>query len=435
MASINTKLFRVHNAAQLFESISEADETAYYMLIGRAAEWSDDLNPPTPTDAVANTSFAYWTDAFAMKKIAATDLSHAIPRVDWTTNTVYTQYDHRTANLSNHYVLTSSFNVYKCLFNASNANSTVEPSGTGNTVITTGDGYKWKFMYQISTSEALNFLTSTFMPVKTLTSDDDSVQWDVQQYANTSNGAIDVVLVSAGGNNYASGTTTVTIAGDGTGATATATVSANVVTAITVTARGSGYSWATATVTDSGSGTGATAIPIIAPPGYHGADAVKELGGHYIMLTGRFAGTESNTISDQIAFRRIMLVKDPLLLADGSVASASTYRLTTNMTLASVTGTYSSGETVTGGTSGATGVVIDWNQPGNSNVLRVVSANGTFANAELITGGTSGAIGTTNAVSAPLIRTYTGDTLYVEQRAPITRANDQTEVLRVILAF
>lgn len=435
MASINTRKFRVHNAAQFFESVTEAAATVYYMGIGRASAWSDDLNPPTPTDALANTAYAYWTDLFALKKIAATDLSHAVVRTDWAANTVYTQFSHRDATPNNFYVLSSSFNVYKCLYNNNGANSTVEPTGTGNTVITTGDGYKWKFLYQISTTEALNFLTSTFMPVKTLTANDSSLQWSVQQYAGTSNGALDIVQMTAGGSGYDANTTTVSIVGDGSGAVISPTIVANSITAITVTSRGSNYSRANVVIASSGVGVGAAAFPMIPPQGYHGSDPVKELHGTYIMMTGRFSTSEGNTIPTDVAFRRIMMIKDPKLASNGAVAANSVYPQTTNLTLTSVTGAYAQGETVTGGTSGATATVIDYNQPGNAGVLRIVSITGTFQVAELVTGGTSSAIGTTSVVTAPAVAPYTGDTLYIEQRSPITRANDQTEILRVILAF
>jgi hypothetical protein len=438
LPSINTRLFRVHNAAQFYESLAEAVGSTYYAGIGRHTAWTSDLAPPTPTEALANTAYAYWTDVLALKKIASTELSHVVPRADWASNTVYTGYDHRDANLTSFYVMSSSFNVYKCLFNNGGANSTVEPTGTGNTVITTGDGYMWKFMYQISTSEALNFLTSAFMPVKTVASDDDSLQWDVQQYAAASNGALDVILVTAGGTNYDTSTTTVTITGDGTGATVLAgniTLVANVITKITVATRGANYSRANVTITSSAAGAGATAVAIVPPQGYHGADAVKELYSHYVMMAPRFAESEANTIATDVGFRRVMLFKDPRLLSSGVVATGSVYSQTTDLTLTSITGTFTTGETVTGGTSGATGVVVDFDETGHDDIVRVVSVIGTFAVAEVITGGTSAAVGTTSVVTAPLVRPYSGDTLYVEQRTPITRAEDQTEILRVVLAF
>ncbi len=76
---------------------------------------------------------------------------------------------------------------------------------------------------------------------------------------STSSGVVSV-SVTAGGSGYTSGATVSFTGGGGTGAAATATVVANIVTAITVTAAGTGYtSWPTVVVTPVGAGSGATA--------------------------------------------------------------------------------------------------------------------------------------------------------------------------------
>ena len=65
------------------------------------------------------------------------------------------------------YVLNSANNVYKVLDNNGNAQSTVEPTGTSTSILTTGDGYKWKYMYSLSASQQVNFLSTDFMAVAT----------------------------------------------------------------------------------------------------------------------------------------------------------------------------------------------------------------------------------------------------------------------------
>ena len=65
--------------------------------------------------------------------------------------------------------MNSSFDVYKVIDNNSGGASTVEPSGNKSTsVFTTGDSYRWKYMYTITTADSEKFLTKSFMPVKTL---------------------------------------------------------------------------------------------------------------------------------------------------------------------------------------------------------------------------------------------------------------------------
>ena len=69
---------------------------------------------------------------------------------------------------STFYVVTSDYNVYKVISNNNGAQSTVMPTGTSTNILTTTDGYKWKFMYSISASDVIKFVTSDFIPVKTI---------------------------------------------------------------------------------------------------------------------------------------------------------------------------------------------------------------------------------------------------------------------------
>jgi len=62
--------------------------------------------------------------------------------------------------------MSSSFQVYKCISNNGGAASTVEPSGNDLGIISTADGYRWKFMYTIPLSLRSRFLTDDFIPVQ-----------------------------------------------------------------------------------------------------------------------------------------------------------------------------------------------------------------------------------------------------------------------------
>ena len=202
MPGIVTRRFRVHNAQQFHEAFSEAVDTNMYMFIGRITPWPDEANPPTPSDSVTQTRFESWRSMLGTKKIPSGDITFACERNNWTTGTVYAEYDDTDTTLyaNNFFVMTEDYNVYKCLYNAKGGTSTVKPTGTATTISTTSDGYKWKFMYNISTADALKFITTNFIPVKTLTANDGSVQWTVQQAA--SNGTIDIVDVTTNGTGY-----------------------------------------------------------------------------------------------------------------------------------------------------------------------------------------------------------------------------------------
>lgn len=426
MASIVTSKFRVHNAQQFVESFSEAANTTMYLFVGKNTAFPDDNNPPTPVNSTANIEFTPWRDMFGAKRVQSTDVTHAIERYNWTSGTVYDAYDDQDTNLvdDDFYVLTEDYNVYKCLFNAGGTASTTKPTGVSTLQFTTADGYIWKYMYTVTTSNALKFLTNDYIPVQTLTSDDGSDQWDVQQAAV--DGAIHVIKVTSGGSGYATAPA-VTITGDGTGATANSTIVANVVTAVTVTNIGSGYTRATVSFASGA----ATATAIISPKGGHGSDAVEELSGKYVMVNSRLDGSESNTISTANEFRQVGLVRDPVLFGTSTRATASSVRQTFRYTVAN-TGNYTLDEVVTSGSN--TAFVVEWDAT-NNYLYTTKPLNQNFANGASIVGATSGTSRTITAISTPTLDPYSGDILYVENRVPIARATDQIEDVKLIIQF
>src|SRR5210317_1835001 len=204
MAAIVTNKFRIHNAEQFNESFSEASANVYYMMLGRPQAFATstrpdgrtenegtDSAPLTPVDSI-DTEFYTFDDAIAAKKITSSDISYVIPRRNWTAGVVYDYYRHDYGNRitgttttqtadsgtstlwdSTFYVLTSTYQVFKCLDNNGGAAVTSgnEPSvaeGT-TTILTTGDGYKWKYMYTLTAAQQTNFLSTDFMPVSTNT--------------------------------------------------------------------------------------------------------------------------------------------------------------------------------------------------------------------------------------------------------------------------
>jgi hypothetical protein len=169
MGSIVTSKFRIHNAESFVEGFDEAANSTVYLTIGRSKAFPDDNNPPTPVNSTANVEFTPWREAYAAKRVNGSDLTHAVPRYNWTSGTVYTQYDDQDTNIldDNFYVLTEDYNVYKCLFNSGGGASTTKPTGVSTSKFTTADGYIWKYMYTVTTAKALKFLTNDYFPVQT----------------------------------------------------------------------------------------------------------------------------------------------------------------------------------------------------------------------------------------------------------------------------
>ncbi len=149
----------------------------YYYFIGNILEWDNPQFPETPESTRTYEDFTR-KGIFSVKKINLRDVSLVVPRRDWTAGTVYDQWDGDYSTnypsdsgatdvvAATFYVLTSTYNVYKCIFNNNGAESTEEPSGQDITMITTSDGYIWKYMYTIPLSSQNRFLTADFMPVQ-----------------------------------------------------------------------------------------------------------------------------------------------------------------------------------------------------------------------------------------------------------------------------
>jgi hypothetical protein len=426
MASIVTTKFRVHNAQQFAEAFSETANTIMYLFIGKNTAFPDDNAPPTPVNSTANVEYTPWRDMYAAKRITTADVTHAVPRHDWTSGDVYTYYDDTDTNLiesDSFFVITEDYNVYKCLWNAGNAASTTKPTGVSTSPFTTADGYIWKYMYTVTTAKALKFLTNDYIPVQTLDGDDGTDQWDVQ--AAAVDGGVHVVRVTSGGSAYGSAPA-VTITGDGTGATANSTITAGAVTAVTITNVGSGYTRASITFASGA----AAATAIISPKGGHGANAVEELGGKYIMINVRLDGTESNTFSTANEFRQVGIVRDPFLYGTTTRAVASSFRQSFRYQLSAPSGTFALDETVTSGSNTAS--VVEWTTP---NLFTTLPLHRPFANTTSVTGATSGASGTIAVITTPGLQPYTGDIIYVENRVPISRAADQIEDVKLIIQF
>jgi|MDTC01.2.fsa_nt_gb hypothetical protein len=489
MPAIITNKFRIHNSEQFHESFTEAAGNTYYLGIGRPHPFTTttrpdgrtenlgtDTAPITPVDAIAEEAYIY-DELLAAKKIGASDISFVVPRRNWTTGTTYDVYRHDygrretggtsliTSNSgattlydATFYVKTSANRVYKCLDNNGNAASTEEPTTTSTATQSTSDGYKWKLMYTLTASQQSNFLSTDFMAVET----DSTVNGDAVD------GKIDICLVKAAGTGGTAGThTNIPIRGDGSAGKVSVTISAGTITDISVTTPGTDYTIGYITVADINAAGGGSLINaeidvIIGPKGGHGFNAVEELGGFFVMLNQSLDGTELANSGDYTAendFRKIVLFRDPT--SAGSAATATTMRATTAVHFASspTPGTFVADENITQTGTGATGKVVEWDSA--NRILYFIQtrfasegadANGdntSFSGAGVITGSTSTATGTpststtgtinqvsiTSGYSASEFDHDSGDVMYVENRAPIVRAADQTENIKLIIEF
>ena len=439
MAAIITKDTRTFTARQFVESISETANTQAYMFIGKPDAWGNEAAPDTPVDTY-RAQAEVWENLIALKKVNNADVTFVIPRNNWTTGTRYNNYSDSipASNLfsSNFVIVSSGYNVYKCLQNA-NTTSSVEPSGTGltaNNLVYTADGYTWKYMYTIDTGSWLKFSTSSFIPVLANTQSTASIN------SANAKGVYAYRIVSSNINSgVLADNAVLTIGGDGTGASANVRVTSGNVTLVNVINPGSNYTIANIT-TNLGN---AVIEPIISPPKGHGYDPVDELGGIYAMINVRLEQSDTDIPVAGAKFRQLGLIKDPYLFGTTTVANVQTLRAFSNITISGSIASPSSvvaGATLTGATTGANATVVSY----SGNVINYVKsrtsspnviANFTnFAVAESIKIGAT-TLGSVATLGNAAVSPRSGEVIYIDNRNVISRSGDQVESLYVIVEF
>ena len=389
------------------------------------------------------------------------------------------------------YVMNSSYEVFKCLYNgegpgnSTGQNATEEPStaggnysaGTGLYTESTGAGYIWKYMYTIPTDDVLKFLSSDFMPI-VLPANASRTGVVGQAVA----GACDVALIEDAGSGLpASQTLYTSIKGDGTGGVVElVTNGSGTITSASIQARGQDYTYANVLLgngnlfSDAGLSsavaTGASAvgaIEIVLPPeGGHGSDHETELNGKRVMTNIRLTYSEgSGDFPVDNDFRRIGIIADPLNWGTTTFSTADTLSGLKAIKITGATADFSVDEkitqTVTGGT--AYGTVVSWTLDSGSTtagvlkyiqtndahtdqgVVRAFESNGanaitgesSTASGNVDTGYGSALLGVTFAsgLAAPEIENNSGDVIYVENRRLITRAPDQIEDIKLVIEF
>jgi hypothetical protein len=466
MAAIVTHKFRIHNAEQFYESFSESAASTYYLYIGRPQAFSTttgggtDGAPPTPNDSMSD-EYDQWREMLAAKKITTSDIQFVVPRRNWTSGTTYDIYrpDYSATVTANstatnlfsatYYVMTSDYLVYKCMGNDGNTASTVEPTSTSNTEAATGDGYVWKYMYTLTSTQTQNFLSTDFLPVIDTLGTVTGISASTVSAAAV-DGELRHIAVTTAGSGYTNGSYTgVAIKGDGSNGVCTVVVSGNALASATVTTQGTGYTFATidvANITSIGGGSNGVLTPLVGPKGGHGKDALRELGAFFVMLNTSLSGEEGS--GDFIVgqdFRRVGLVRNPYNYGTTTVSSSATLSALKNVTFAAspTPGTFTADEIITGGTSGAKGKVAYWNAATRKlyyiqtqwTGLDSVKNMTAFAGTEVVTGTDSSAQGTMSSANNPELDYHSGDVMYIENRVPITRASDQTENIKLVIEF
>ena len=442
MPAIITNAFRTYNADNFISAFST---NKVYLMIGKADSWSgasagqyaeaspSDTSIPTPKDTTV-APFIHYNDMIAAKLIAATDVSHVVKRVDWTSGIVYAEHDHNQDDQIDQtfFVMTDQYNVYKCISNYGGVASTSKPTSQSSTIFTTADNYRWKFMYEVQQADVLKYVTTDWIPIKHLTANDGTVQWTVQQAAV--DGALEHIDVTNGGTGYVNTNTGTAQAGStsttiklASGASATDDIY-NTMTVYVSSGTGSGQ---IRTITDYvGSTKVATVAAWTTTPD---ATSVYE-----VMPAVTITTTEGSGAAARVSSVVGGVIKEIVMTAVGTLYRSGT---------ATVAGGGGSGCVLEPriGPKGGHGANAK-TELGGAYVMMNVRLTGTeggdfavgddFRKVILIANPyAGGSAATATTYNASEMDADTGNQIYVEYRAPINRASDQTEDVKLVVEF
>jgi hypothetical protein len=249
----------------------------------------------------------------------------------------------------------------------------------------------------------------------------------------TVSGSINNIQLISRGYDY--GVATITVNGDGTGATAVATLSGGKITKITMTNQGSGYTYADVIIT--GNGQAAKARAIISPYGGHGKDAFSELFARTLMFYANVSKDKNQGFDVNNDYRQVGLIKNPksfgveerfsvnlgsaCYVIEGTINTTNFTKdmlLTTPRTVDGVV-FQRRFRIVSVTTTGALIQSLDNAAPVTADIM--TNANNQFFSV--------------SAVNAPTVDKYSGDLLFIDNKAGFTPSADETVTLRTVIRF
>jgi len=396
------------------------------------------------------------------------DATIVAKRVDWSSGTVYSGWtDNAPSDIvepwTPWYVLNDAKEVYVCMVAATDQNgaplpSTIEPNyglhapmspETDPTApmfgmrewwkpFTLADGYTWKFLYSLTPERIYQFLSSNHIPVQeaepTLAGGDsiEDLQWHVKDKAI--GGQILSVEIINAGEGFATAPT-VTIHGDGDGnASATAVLNENgQVAKIVMDDFGADYSYAHFEVI--GGTTECVARPVITSRQGLGYNPVDDLKTSSVMTNIKPDGTVDGTFIVRNTFRQMALIRNPLSLvadSDGDLVpfTGLSAKVLPSMTLTS-SAAFQKGDLITGFNSGAQawvddvdGAVVYYHQ-NESTGFRPFQLEPVQSPLET---GSIDALSPMNEIDR-----FSGEVLYIENRARIRRDEEQQEDIKIVI--
>ena len=397
---------------------------------------------------------------------------------------------------SDYYVMNSNYRVYICIDNGSSGDNLLgnksqdepsfidaEPSAAG----ASNDGYVWKYLFTISPSDIIKFDSTEYIILpNNWASDTDS---EIQRIRNAGNSEIEEnqikkIYIDNAGDGYVNGTYSCAINGDGTGAQALVTVENSSITSAIVTSGGKGYTYGIVDLGALRTGTlsqNARLIPIIPPSNGHGYDIYKELGADRVLIYARFDDSTKDLPIDT-KFSQVGVIRNPKYSSSSTIFEENSFSGLYSIKLNSISQKPLIGEEINQTRSDgkiARGYVASFdsdtlvlkyfrdrslyypnksNDTDNANISTKSKINefeSSTNNIQFLTSGFNAPINTSfndnkvtigtkvidlgvifkNGLADPEINKKTGDVVYVDNRALVTRNLRQKEDIKIILEF
>ena len=208
---------------------------------------------------------------------------------------------------------------------------------------------------------------------------------------------------------------------------------------------GSGYTSASITFINANgvSNTDANFDVIIPPTGGHGSDAIKELGGVFIMINTRFQYNEYDFPVDN-DYRQISLIRHPKK-SDGTDATDDAYVQCKTLVVSvsnidETSGSLGSDQILSqdqGGGKIVKATIVDVldDSANNNKKIRIVGSSEDFSLSTPLSSSSGAIINSIESIEGIGLMEDSGDVIFVEQRKSIQRDASQVEDIKIIREF
>ncbi len=158
-------------------------------------------------------------------------------------------------------------------------------------------------------------------------------------------------------------------------------------------------------------------------------------------MTARFTKNEGGNLPTDIDFRQIGLLVNPYARFGTTIGNANAviYKTTTDFVVSQGFGAYTPDETVFQSTNGLlssatfTATVLSFDI--GTNTVKLINTQGTANNSALLYGATSGTSRVVLQQQTPDFIPFSGYLTYLENREPVQRNADGSELFKLVLGY